>query len=286
MFPLVADIKKYISRTLRLALIFALAWASDSAVAGVDRDMAKCTTHPCPNTRAGEDPGPIEARKGEKIEDERRSDPNDKERWFNLILFSDSTDKKSLHISIIASINFSVSLDPKKGLLTFSTPSGYQSFKISEPATDRTPDTHCPKYQIRVIDAAPGYALIKKTCPKHEYKLERFFRGADYFIYDQKTNTMREIWSASTQIGATTPFPTAKPEITIKRIEDGYEFDWTGTFPGDNPPTSMTIHNIYKREVGKDRRPLLSCYDATNPSRPIKENEMCESFNLERMSNR
>jgi hypothetical protein len=276
--------KKHISTTLLLALTSTFAWVSYPAVAGVDQNMAKCTDHPCPNTQTGEDPGLIEARKGGKIEDELRNDPNDKERWSNLILFSSSTDKKSLHIPIIAATNFDVSLDPKKGLLTFSTSNTSQSFKISEPTANLTPDNLCPKYQIRVIDGAPGYALIKKTCPKHEYKPDRFFRGTDYFIYDQKTSTMREIWSASTQIGISTPFPTAKPEVIIKRIKDGYKFDWTGPFPSDNPPTPMTIHNVYKQEVGKDGRPQLSCYDATTPSRPLKENEMCESFNLERVS--
>jgi hypothetical protein len=277
--------KKHIWKTLLLASAFAFIGASYPACARVHQEMAKCTVHPCPNTQTGEDPGVIEAREGGKIEDELRIDPNDRERWANLILFSSSTDKKSLHIPIVAATNFDVSLDPQKGLLTFSTPNASQSFRISEPATNSNPDNPCRKYQIRVIDGAPGYALIKKTCPKYEYRPERFFRSTDYYIYDEKTNTMRGIWSASTQIDTSTPFPSAKPEIKVKRIKDGYKFDWTGLFPSDNPPTPMTIHNIYKQEVGKDGRKLLYCYDATNPSRPIKENEMCESVSPERVGN-
>jgi hypothetical protein len=81
--------------------------------------MAKCTGHPCPNAQTGEDPGLIEARKRRKIGDELRSDRNDKERWANLILFASSTDKKSLQIQIVAATNFDISLDRRKGLLTF-----------------------------------------------------------------------------------------------------------------------------------------------------------------------
>ena len=277
--------KKHISTTLLLGLTSTFAWTSYPADAHVGQDMMRCTAHPCPNTETGEDPALIEVRKGSKIENKIRTGPNDKERWSNLILFSSSTDKKSLHIPIVAAINFDVSLDPKNGSLKFSTSNTFQTFKISEPLAALSPETLCPKYQIEVIDGAPGYALIKKTCPKHEYKPGRFFRSTDYFLYDQKTNTARAIWSAHTQLGTSTPFPAARPEIVIKKIKDGYKFDWAGPFPSDNPPTPMTIHNIYKQEVGKDGKPLLSCYDATNPTRLLKENEMCESFNLERIGN-
>jgi hypothetical protein len=263
----------------------AIAWISYPAVARVDQDMMRCTSHPCPNTETGEDPAVIDIRKANKIEDEIRNGPNDKERWKNLILFSSSTDKESLRIPIVAAVKFEVSLDPKMGSLKFSTPNTSQAFKISEPLAKLSPQTLCPEYQIEVIDGAPGYALIKKSCPKHGYKPGRFYRSTDYFIYDQKTNTAREIWSAHTQLGTSTPFPTAKPEISIKRIKNGYKFDWIGLLPSDNPPSPVTIHNIYKQEISKDGQLLLSCYDATNPSRLLKENEMCESYNLQRIGN-
>jgi len=246
--------------------------------------MMKCTIRPCPNTETGEDPAAIEIRKANDLEDQIRNGTNDRERWKNLILFSSSTDNPSLRIPIVAATKFEVSLDPRQGSLKFSTLSTSQTFRISEPMANLTSDTLCPKYRIEVIDGAPGYALIKKTCSIHEYKPGRFFRSTDYFLYDQKTNTAREIWSASTQLAASTPFPTAKPEIVIKRLNDGYKLDWTGMFPSDNQPSRMTIHNIYMQEVGKGGKPLLSCYDATNPSRLLKENEMCESHNLERIS--
>lgn len=245
----------------------------------------KCTTHPCPNTETGEEPAVVEIRKASKIEDNIRNGPNDKARWKNLILFSSSTDKESLRLPIVAAIDFEVSLDPKNGSLKFSTPNTSQTFKISDPLADLTTDTLCPKYRVEVIDGAPGYALIKKTCSIHEYKPGRFFRSTDYFLYDQKTNTAREIWSASTQLGATTPFPTAEPEIVIKRLKNGYKFDWVGMFPSDNPPSPTAIHNIYKQETGKNGQLLLACYDATNPSRLLRENEMCESYNLQRIGN-
>ena len=101
----------------------------DAAVEEQRQEMAKCTTHPCPNTKSGEEPGVIEAREGAKIEDEIRNDPNDKERWSSLILFSSSIEKRQLSIPIVMGANFNMGLNPKKGILTFSSPQASQSFK-------------------------------------------------------------------------------------------------------------------------------------------------------------
>jgi hypothetical protein len=239
--------------------------------------MGKCTKHPCPNTQSGEDPGMIEAREGEKIEAQLRADPNDKERWSNIILFSSSTEKQQLSIPIVMAAKLNMTLNPNKGLLTFSTPNASQSFKISEANSEPNSNNPCPKFQIRVVEGGGGYALIKKTCPKYEYRPQKFYRGTDYYLYDQKTNTMRTIWSASTQIDTSTPLPTAMPEISLKRLKDGYQLDWTGLLPSDNPPVSMIIHNVYKQEVDKTGELSLVCYDARNPQHLQKKNEMCES---------
>lgn len=255
-----------------------------SSAATDDRSpVGKCTAHPCPNTSNGEDPGVIEAREGKKLEAELRSDPNDQNRWSSSILFSSATNTQQLTIPIVMAANFNVSLDPKKGWLTFSSPKISQTFKLSSTASAST--NPCPKYQIRVIDGSVDYALIKKTCPKHEYRDQRFYRGTDYYIYDMKSNTMRGIWSASTMLDTSSPFPSAKPEIALKKIKDGYQFDWTGMFPSDNSPKQMQIHNLYKRERDTKGGYALVCYDASTPSRPLKENEMCESDTLERITN-
>ena len=95
---------------------------------------------------------------------------------------------------------------------------------------------------------------------------------------------MRGIWSASTLFSLSTPFPSAKPEISVKMVKDGYRLDWRGLFPSDNPAKPMTIHNLYKREVDGEGKKNLVCYDATRPSRLLRENEMCESEMLERIS--
>jgi hypothetical protein len=254
-----------------------------SVAAGQNPEMRKCAKHPCPNTQTGEDPGVIEAREGGEIEARLRSNVRDKERWSSVILFSSSTEKQDLSMPIILAEKFNLSLDPKKGILTFSSPHATQLFKISDASSATSSKSPCQKYQIRVIDAGSDYALIKKLCPKQEYRPQRYYRGTDYYIYDEKTNTMRTIWSASTQIDASTPFPTAKPEISIKNLKDGYEFDWAGLLPSDNPPTQSAIHNIYKREVDRNNVLSLVCYDVTDRQHPLKENEMCESETLERV---
>ena len=253
--------------------------------AGEHQQMRECTKHPCPNTQTGEDPGAIEAREGREIEAEFRGNADDKERWSSVILFSNSREKQELSMPIIMAAKFNLSLNPEKGLITFSSARAIQTFRISDINSAKNSKNPCQKYQIRVIDAGIDYALIKKTCPKQEYRPQRFFRGTDYYIYDQKTNTMRSIWSASTQIDTSTPFPTAKPEVSIKSLKDGYRFDWTGVLPSDNPPVSATIHNFYKREADQNGRLALVCYDTTDRQHPIKENEMCESETLERIQN-
>ena len=253
--------------------------------AGERQDMGKCSTHPCPNTQTGEDPGEIEAREGGEIEARLRANASDKERWSSVILLSNATEKQELSMPIIMTEKFNLSLDPKNGILTFTSPHATQSFKISEAGSAEKSKHPCLKYQVRVIDAGSDYALVKKTCPKQEYRPQRFYRGTDYYIYDQKTNTMRSVWSASTQIDTSTPFPTAKPEISIKYLKDGYGFDWTGMLPSDNPPLSVSVHNIYKREADHNNRLSLVCYDVTDRRHPVKENEMCESESLERIRN-
>lgn len=269
--------------TLSIALFLGNSFANADAQALPDAKSNKCTDNPCPNTPMGEDPGVLGARQGKKIEEELRSSPDDKERWAGLIIFSSSTDKAQLTIPIVMASEFSVSLDPRKGWLTFSTPNTSQSFMIGSTITGH--DNPCSKYQIRVIDGGSDYALIKKTCPKQEYRPQRFYRGTDYFLYDMKTNTMREIWSASTLFSTAPPFPSAKPELTLKKLPDGYQFDWSGKVVSDNGATSTTIHNRYRRQRDDSGAVTLVCYDVTSPAHPAKENERCESNVLQRVAN-
>jgi hypothetical protein len=242
----------------------------------------KCTSNPCANTPTGEDPDVIALREGKAIEAALRRDPNDKMRWSSLILFSSSTDAQALSMPIVMAAMFNVALNPKKGWLIFSTPQGSQGFKIAS-AAGSTGDL-CPNYQIRVLQGGPGYAVIKKTCPRFEYRAGRFYRGTDYYLYDAKSNTMREIWAASTQLDTSTPFPSAKPEVAVKIMEGGYRFDWVGMLPSDNPASLMKIHNLYKSERDKKAGYMLACYDMTYPAQPLKGNEMCDGGELERVA--
>jgi hypothetical protein len=269
--------KSRISATWLVALLCTITGDLHASATDERQAMGKCTKHPCPNTQSGEDASVIEAREGEKIEARLRANPNDKERWYNIILFSSSTEKQQLSVPIVMEAKLNMTLNPDKGLLTFSAPNASQSFRISEASQEPNSNNPCPKYQIRVIEGSVDYALIKKTCPRYEYRPQKFYRATAYYLYDQKTNTMRTIWSASTQLDTVTPFPTAKPEIVLKPLKDGYRLDWTGLLPSDNPPVSMIVHNVYKREADKTGKLSLVCYDATNPQHSQKEDGMCES---------
>ena len=241
-----------------------------------------CATKQCAATPIGMDTETKKLRLGKNIEDELRRNPNDVKRWSTVIISSTSAHKENLTMSVIKSSNFVMTLDPAKGILHFSSPAAVQSFQIASGAAHEK-NVLCPKYQLRVLDGASDYALIEKACPIREYEPGRFFRSATYYIYDMKAATMREIWLGARGFDTTSPFPSADPEIVLKKIKDGYQLDWEGMSADDNPPTVLRIHRTYKRERDKHGNTGLVCYDTIRPQRPIKENESCESAKLERV---
>lgn len=247
-----------------------------------EQETINCATKPCANTPTGEDPETIQLRLGKKMQDDFRRDPDDARRWSNVIIFSKSAHKDNLTMPIIKSSDFVMTLDPDKGILRFSSPNVTQSFQIASSTPHKQNDL-CPKYQLRVLDGAPDYALIEKACPMREYEPGRFFRSATYYIYDMKSATMREIWMGARGFDTTSPFPSADPRIVLKKIKDGYQFDWRGMSADDNPPIPVRIHRAYRRERDKQGNIELVCYDTTRPQRPVKENESCESEILERV---
>jgi len=265
------------------ALAFTALGNSCHASAGVNAQTIKCTPVPCQNTATGEDPGVLQVRSGKKIEDKLRNSDDDAMRWAGLILFSDSSEKDDLTLPIIKNSKFSMTLDPKKGIVRFHSPQFSHHFRI-DTGEPHEPGEICPKYQLRILDGTPQYALLKKICPKQEYEPKRFYMAATYYIYDARSATVREIWSGSKSIDINAPFPSAKPEISLKKAQDGYQFDWVGMSASDNPPTLWRIHRAYKREPDKNGKLYLACYDTTRPQHPVKENGACESDILERVS--
>jgi hypothetical protein len=202
--------KNHVSITPFIISICTIAGGLHAAVSGERQAMAKCTKQPCPNTQSGEDPGIIEAREGEKIEAELRADPNDKERWSNIILFSSSTEKRQLSIPIVMTATFDMTLDPKKGLLTFCSPNASQSFKISEASSESNSNNPCPKYQIRVVKGGAGYVLIKKLA-QNTNSARKGFTGALTTTFTIKKRIRCE--ASGLPLLRSTPQPRSRPPI-------------------------------------------------------------------------
>jgi hypothetical protein len=247
-----------------------------------EQEAIDCATKRCANTPIGEDPETLQLRVGKHMQDDFRRDPNDAKRWSSVIIFSKSAHKDNLTMPIITSSNLRMTLNPDKGILQFSSPAATQSFKIASPLPHKQNEL-CPKYQLRVLDGTPDYALIEKACPMREYEPRRFFRSTTYYIYDMKSATMREIWMGARGFDTISPFPSAEPQIVLKKIKDGYQFDWQGMSADDAPPILVRIHRAYKREHDRQGNVGLVCYDTTKPQHPLKENESCESEILERV---
>jgi hypothetical protein len=218
--------------------------------------------------------------KGEKIIKDVKNSRDDKERWALVTLFSGSGDDEIQSVDLIKSKNFSMTLDPRKGWLTFSTGTNRQSFMIAKP--DSGPDELCPNYQVRAIEAASGYAIINKICPKNEYRPGRFYMSNDYYLFVQRSNTLRSIWSAAVTTKA--KFPAPRPEIHVTQINRGYEFKWAGMFPGDGTSRKISISNLYKIETNQKGGVKLVCYDASNRNNLAKEGDMCRGEVLDQIA--
>lgn len=256
-------------------LSFAVADPANSSVSL----RQKCTSIPCPNTPSGEDPELIDIREGAQIEKRMRADPDDRRRWSNIIIFADATAKHELTLPIVMKEKFSVTLAPENGALEFSSAMGTHAFRIAADAG--TIGDPCPKYQIRVVEADTDYAIIRKTCPKREYKPGQFYRSNDFYLYDIKSATLRVIWAASS-LAMDAPAPIAKPDIRISKLKNGYQFKWSGLFPSSNGISQMTINNIYRHE-SSSKGITLVCYDVRSPERPLKEGDMCEGEVMEKI---
>lgn len=263
-----------------LAGVTALQSAS-YANAYVQEKCAPSTGRSCKTEIYSDDPEKINILKGENIISEVKSASDDKERWALVILFSGSGDDEIQSVDLVKAKKFSMILDPRKGRLTFATASDRQSFKIAKPESG--PDELCPNYQVRAIQAGDGYAIINKVCPKNEYRPGRIYMSNDYYLFDQRSKTMRAIWSAAI-VTPTEKFPKPQPEIHIAPTYQGYHFKWTGMFPGDGFSRKVSIANIYKIESDQRGMTKLVCYDASVRKNPVIEGDMCRGDVLDHIT--
>jgi hypothetical protein len=246
--------------------------AASAIAAPSPAKQIKCTSEPCANTATGEDPQAIASRAAFKARDAANSSNTDQERWAEPI-YSDSTRPEQLQLDVIKSAGFKLRLLPQPGHIVFERAGAQDIFQISTPKG--TKDSACPKYSISVIDAGDTYALIKMNCQLYEYKPNRFSMSSDYYLYDAKSAILRNTWSAIAS-SKQDKFPSAKPKPAVKRIADGYQFDWTGVMPNDPTQRNVDIHNKYQWKLEKDTgKTELVCTDVSAPKSAGVEGEKC-----------
>jgi hypothetical protein len=244
------------------------------------KDDSAC--NPCGNTATGEYPGDIAEREGKKILDGIREGGNDQKRWEIITIHSDAKEPNYLKLTMIKSIGLQMRLDPKKGHLSIEKDRFNQTFEIGSAAENSA--STCPKYNINILDASSAYALIKKTCLLFEYRHDRFSMGVEYFLYDMETAAMRSMW-----VGGTTDkmsrLPQAKPSPVIKKLSNGYQFDWTGVDVSDKQRGKYSIHNKYVRVMDpKSKKMSLRCTDMAVPKGEGIENDLCGGDGLRLIS--
>ncbi|NMM26956.1 MAG: hypothetical protein HHJ12_06630 [Glaciimonas sp.] len=238
------------------------------------KEISRCSSNPCSNTATGEDPYDITERENAAYNNNLLENGTDKQRWENFILYSDSKKNDDLKVPMIKSIGLEMRLEPQKGYLNIEKKGFKQVFKIGAAAGDL--NNACPQYSISILDASPTHALIRKNCRLHEYGRGHISMGVEYFLYDIETATMRSIWIGNSD-DKTAAFPQAKPSPTIKKIANGYQFNWTGVDASNIKRGKYSIHNKYLREIDpKSRKVYLICTDMTAPKGEGIENELCE----------
>lgn len=237
----------------------------------------KCTSTPCGNTASGKDPQEENIEAGRKMQDALRAGDDDRKRWV-LPIYSTSEQPESLSLDVVRSAGLALRLEPAEGHLTISTPDSKHVFAI---AGAQGAGTVCPKYNLYVADASNDYILLKRVCRSFEYKPGRFAKSVTYYLYDRPTGTMRDIWTASAS-GKDDPMPDAKPQPTLKRTPNGYQFDWSGTYSGEAGGQRREIHNRFTRKLNGGQRTLI----CTNVSAGAGHGDAsaCEGEYLQRVS--
>lgn len=264
-------------RHLALALVLldctlSSAWSND-----ISTTNFQCTSQPCANTVTGEDPQDVLLRKARAEQNKVKTEGPDEARW-HIPIYSTSTARPELEMTIVKSAKFSMRLAPAQGYLNLSTPATNHVFKIAE---QNAIDNLCPKYNVSIVDASKTHAVIQKSCPRIQYKPGKFFSSVTYYLYDVPTATMRDIWQASAP-GSKDPLPLANPVPVMKVTADGYFFDWEGLHSGGSPASPSVVRNKYVRKT-ENNTPVLICIDMAVQG-GATEDEMCEGGTLPRVN--
>lgn len=244
-----------------LASLLCLALVSAQAVEAL-HEKRRCTSTPCANTATGEDPSEIAEREGRARLEQIRQGTDDKVRWKRIRLYSDSTDPKRLEMMVHSQSAISMSLAPQSGNLSFRSPAVVHTFNVAAPG--KGSDNPCPVYNLQVVDASDGHAVVKKSCPKFEYKPGREYKSYEYYLYDLKTASMREIWSALAIVNAS-QLVAPTPEPTVSVTSNGYQFKWTGFVSQGEQPTNRAYNLAFVREADKKGNLKLVCRDLAAP---------------------
>jgi hypothetical protein len=250
------------------ALLFCLLSFSTNAAEQVKQPSQsptpgrQCTSEPCANTLTGEDPSEIAEREGRARSDQIRKSADDKVRWKRIRIYSDSNDPQRLQMNVHNQGTLSMLLDPRSGNLTFRGPAVSHTFNVAAPGN--ASDNPCPIYNLQVIDASADHAVVKKTCPMFEYKPGKEYKSYDYFLYDPKTASMREIWSASA-IDNVSQLEAPRPEPIVAKLPNGYQFKWNGTVSSGGKPSNRSYNLMFLQERDKRGKLELICRDLAAP---------------------
>lgn len=240
-------------------------------------EHVRCTSTPCGNTASGKDPQEENIEAGRKMQDALRAGDDDRKRWV-LPIYSTSERPESLSLDVVRSAGLALRLAPAQGHLTISTPDAKHVFAI---AGTQGAGTVCPKYNLYVTDASNDHILLKRVCRSFEYEPGRFAKSVTYYLYDRPTGTMRDIWTARAS-GEDDPVPDAKPRPALKRIPNGYQFDWSGTYSGEAGGQRREIHNRFTRKLDGGQRTLICTNVSTGSGRG--DASACEGEYLQRVS--
>lgn len=237
-----------------------------------------CTSTPCGNTASGKDPQEEAIDEGQRMTDALRASSNDRERW-SVRIYSDSTRPDDLTLDVWLKPTMTMRLLPQEGHLALTTSASNHVFELTTP---RGADGVCPDYSLRVLEASDVHVLLEMTCQVFEYRPNRFSGGVTYYLYDQPTGMMREIWRAGVS-EKDDRLPFAEPRPALTRLDNGYQFDWTGVYPGSAPGEHYELHNRFTRkQEGKDT--ILDCTNvAPGATSEPEDQSTCEGAYLQRV---
>jgi len=238
-----------------------VATASPGFASDDPKSKPRCDSTPCANTLTGEEPSDIAQRHTDEFNAMTRASDDDRKRWSRFVIYADSTAPEDLRLVIHKKSGLTIELSPTKGNLKFSRPGVTQTFHIAAPR--RSANDPCPEYDLKVLDASADHAVIRKTCPVFEYRPGKMYRGYEYYLYDQKSSTMQQIWAASAMENVQ-QLLLPKPEPVVTKTPDGFRFKWKSEAPGSTG-AGTTYNNIYTHVRETNGDVVLACRDLSAP---------------------